>query len=77
MTLVRRILAVIGLVACFTSAGIAAEPDFGLKVLVFDPSQTDIQQRINTVFKEQERAGRLRFSPTCWFQSLSSSWELR
>ncbi len=56
MTLVRRILAVIGLVACFTSAGIAAEPDFGLKVLVFDPSQTDIQQRINTVFKEQERA---------------------
>lgn len=34
----------------------AAEPDFGPRVLVFDPGQADTQQRIQAVFKEQERA---------------------
>ena len=56
MILFRRILTVVTLVACSASAGVAAEPDFGPKVLVFDPAQKDIQERINAVFKEQERA---------------------
>ena len=40
--------------ACFTST--AAEPDFGPRVLIFEPSRADTQQRIQAVFKEQERA---------------------
>lgn len=31
-------------------------PDFGQNVLVFDPGQTDIQQRVDGIFKQQERA---------------------
>lgn len=31
-------------------------PDFGPNVMVFDPTQTDMQQRVDAVFKEQERA---------------------
>lgn len=34
----------------------AAEPDFGPRVLIFDPARADTQQRIQAVFKEQERA---------------------
>ena len=56
MTRFFRILSVVTLVACATAAGVAAEPDFGPKVLVFDPSQKDIQQRINAVSKEQDSA---------------------
>ena len=56
MTLVRLMLVILTLVAFFTRAGVAAEPDFGPKVLVFDPSAKDIQERVDAVFKEQERA---------------------
>jgi hypothetical protein len=34
----------------------AAEPDFGPNVLVLDPAQTGMQERIDAVFKQQERA---------------------
>ena len=51
-----RVLAAMTLAVTITAAGIASEPDFGPKVLVFDPSQKDIQERVNAVFKEQERA---------------------
>ncbi|MHB1033567.1 MAG: hypothetical protein ACYC35_06495 [Pirellulales bacterium] len=34
----------------------AAAPDFGPNVLVFDPSMTDIQSRIDAVFAKQERS---------------------
>jgi hypothetical protein len=34
----------------------AAEPDFGPRVLVFEPARADAQQRIQAVFKEQEQA---------------------
>lgn len=34
----------------------AAEPDFGPRVLIFEPSAADIGQRIQAVFQEQERA---------------------
>ncbi|HPD48033.1 MAG TPA: coagulation factor 5/8 type domain-containing protein [Anaerohalosphaeraceae bacterium] len=33
-----------------------ADPDFGPNVLIFDPAQTDIQHRVDAVFREQERA---------------------
>ena len=33
----------------------AAAPDFGPNVLVFDPGMTNIQSRIDAVFKKQER----------------------
>ena len=36
--------------------GQAAAPDFGPNVLVFDPSMTGIQARIDEVFKKQERS---------------------
>lgn len=38
------------------SAGQAATPDFGPNVLVFDPSMTNIQSRIDAVFNQQERS---------------------
>jgi hypothetical protein len=41
--------------ASFAGAG-AAEPDFGPRVLIFDPARADTQQRIQAVFKEQEQA---------------------
>ncbi len=34
----------------------AAQPDFGPNVLILEPGQADSQQRIQAVFKEQERA---------------------
>jgi hypothetical protein len=34
----------------------AAEPDFGTNVLVFAPAQPGMQERINTIFQQQERA---------------------
>jgi hypothetical protein len=34
----------------------ATEPDFGPRVLIFEPDRADTQQRIQAVFKEQERA---------------------
>ena len=36
--------------------GRAVAPDFGPNVLIFDPSMTTIQSRIDAVFKKQERA---------------------
>jgi hypothetical protein len=37
------------------TAAIAASPDFGPNVLIFDPSQTNIQQRVDDIFRQQER----------------------
>jgi len=42
-------------VAACGGAG-AVEPDFGPRVLIFEPARADTQQRIQAVFKEQERA---------------------
>jgi hypothetical protein len=39
-----------------SESGQAAAPDFGPNVLVFDPSMTAIQSRIDAVFDEQERS---------------------
>src|SRR5215475_3112054 len=38
------------------SMAVSAAPDFGPNVLVFDPAMTNIQSRIDEVFKKQERS---------------------
>jgi hypothetical protein len=38
------------------ASGQAAAPDFGQNVLIFDPSMTNIQSRIDAVFSQQERS---------------------
>lgn len=40
----------------FTNFAHASEPDFGPNVLVFDPSTKHIQNYLNTIFAQQERA---------------------
>jgi hypothetical protein len=42
-------------VAAWNNA-IAAEPDFGPRLLIFEPARADTQQRIRAAFQEQERA---------------------
>jgi hypothetical protein len=37
------------------TAAIAASPDFGPNVLIFDPSQSNIQQRVDDIFRQEER----------------------
>ncbi|HOK77289.1 MAG TPA: hypothetical protein PLW35_06155, partial [Verrucomicrobiota bacterium] len=39
-----------------SESGTLAAPDFGPNVLIFDPSMTDIQSRIDDVFRQQERS---------------------
>jgi len=39
-----------------TSSAAAAAPDFGPSVLIFDPSMTNIQGRIDAIFSQQERS---------------------
>jgi hypothetical protein len=49
----------VGIFIMIISAGLTpleAAPDFGPKVLIFDPLMTDIQSRIDTVFSQQERS---------------------
>ena len=36
--------------------GVADVPDFGPNVLIFNPSMTNIQSRIDAVFRQQERS---------------------
>ncbi len=43
-------------IAVLTSRYVAADPDFGPNVLVFDPSSREAQEKIHAVFKQQERA---------------------
>jgi hypothetical protein len=40
----------------FGSLAVAAEPDFGPNVLIFDPRTPGIQQRLDAIFARQERA---------------------
>jgi hypothetical protein len=59
MTSSRKCILMAGLLIHIVRAGAAraqtaAEPDFGPNVLVFDPSMTDIQPRIDAVFAKQE-----------------------
>lgn len=42
--------------ATMPSSGVASVPDFGPNVLVFDPTMTNIQNRIDAVFSQQERS---------------------
>ena len=37
-------------------SGQASEPNFGPNVLIFDPSMTNIQSRIDAIFNQQERS---------------------
>ena len=37
-------------------SGQAADPDFGPNVLIFDPSMTNVQSRIDAIFNQQERS---------------------
>ena len=41
---------------CTTGGAQGAIPDFGPNVLVFDSSMTNIQERVDAVFREQERS---------------------
>ena len=54
----KRVLPILlpALCGCALGCAIAAEPDLGPHVLIFEPGRTDTQRRIQTVFKEQERA---------------------
>ena len=47
------ILAALG---CTTAGAQAAHPDFGPNVLIFDSSMTNIQERVDAVFREQEKS---------------------
>ena len=55
-----RSLACVPVVALAMLSPVAYEkgktPDFGPNVMIFDPTQTDVQQRVDAVFREQERA---------------------
>src|SRR4029450_9499357 len=55
----RLTLGVLMLVTCNTiGSALAApgKPDFGPNVLIFDPSMSEIQARIDAIFKQQEAA---------------------
>lgn len=46
----------LGFTVLLPASAQAAQRDLGPRVLIFEPSQTDTQQRIQAIFKEQERA---------------------
>ena len=46
---------VIGFASVFVSPARGANPDFGPNVLIFDPATPGIQEKIDAIFKQQEK----------------------